>query len=480
MTTTQAQFDTLLEKLTQQAFGAFCDDIAGMFDCSMQTLESKTLRGPLSQLQKDYNRITSINTIEAKGVLDGQFAIWFDQAAIFILSGVVVMLPEKRILENVKSGGIKEAQSLNDAIKELGNLMAGSWDRVFRDGLSNHKHLKQGTVFIGQPWKDSKEALGMDLSTECMVVTAKIKVSSFEPVLCAAVYPVQLLEPKPEPLPQPEPVAEKPAVAEAKAAVISKTEIIEQPAQPGPTSKPIEPLNRPTPPASKEPIAEPIPAAKANAAEISKVETIEQPAQSSPISKAIEQLIHPTPQIVSQSDYSTPRHFSPFDLNCPVGALINTEAVWIDPDDSIQKAILLMQQHNTGYLLAGTNRQLDGILSRSDVASAISPFTKSVFSNYRRPLDDATFQIRVKWFISRPVRAVTSETPVWAAIDIMCKYAVRSLIVLDPQQNVAGLITAFGILKKLISTDGSVLTGAISQLPPFLMELKSEPQPAAQ
>lgn len=439
MTTTQAQLDTTLEELTQQAFSAFCEDIAGMFDCSMQTLEPKTLRGPLSQLQKDFKRVTSINTIEANGVLDGQFAIWFDQAAIFILAGVVVMLPEKRILENVKSGGMKEAQSLNDAIKELGNLMAGSWDRIFRGGLSDHKHLKQGSVFIGQPWKNSKETLGMDLNTECLVITAKIKVSSFEPVLCAAVYPISLLEPKPEPQPQSEAVVENktPSASEAPAAIEVKAAVIDT------------------------------------------VETIEQPAKLSPISKAIEQLIRPTPQIASPSDYAAPRQFNSFDLNCPIRTLITTEAAWIDPDDSVQKAILLMQQHNTGYLLAGKNGQLDGILSRSDVAGAISPYTKSVFANYRRPLDDATFQIRVKWFISRPVRAVAPETPVWAAIDIMCKYAVRSLVVLDPQQNVAGLITAFDILKKLISTDGSVLTGAISQSPPFLMELKSEPQPPA-
>jgi CBS domain-containing protein len=438
MTIVPTPLDLKLEELTQQAFSAFCEDIAGMFDCPMQTLEPKALRIPLSQLQKDFKRVTSINTIEAKGVLDGQFAIWFDQAAIFILSGVVVMLPEKRILDNVKSGGINEAQLLNDAIKELGNLMAGSWDRIFRDGLSDHKHLKQGSVFIGQPWKNSKESLGMDLNTECLVVTAKIKVSSFEPVLCAAVYPIHLLEPKPEPRQQPEAIAENT-----------------------------------TPPAKQEAAAE------AQASAISTVETIEQLPQPSPISKAIEQLIRSAPQTAGTSDYSAPRHFNPFDLNCPIRAMVDTEAVWIDPDDSIQKAILLMQQYNTSYLLAGKNGQLDGVLSRSDIAAAISPYTKSIFANYRRPLDDATFQIRVKWFISRPVRAVTPETPVWAAIDIMCKYAVRSLVILDAQQKVAGLITTFDILKKLISTDGSALTGTVRQTPPFLMELNSEPQLSA-
>jgi CBS domain-containing protein len=483
MTTAQAQLDTTLEELTQLAFDAFCDDIAGMFDCSMQTIEPKTLRGPLSQLQKDFKRITSINGIEATGALNGKFAIWFDQAAIFILSGVVVMLPEKRILENVKSGGVKEAQSLNDAIKELGNLMAGSWDRIFREGLSNHKHLKLGSVFIGQPWKEAKEA-NIDLDTECLVITAKIKVSSFEPVLCAAVYPIDLISPKPEPEPQPEAVAEnKTPVAE------SKPELSPQQPQIAIENKavPAKEVLLKTPSPQSEAIAENKTPAVNNAANAEKggikndekitvgnVETIEQPTQSSPVSRAIEQLVHSTPLITSQPDHSAPRHFSPFDLNSPIQTLVNTEPVWIDPEDSIQKAILLMQQHNTGYLLTGKNGQLEGILSRSDIAAAISPYTKSIFANYRRPLDDATFQIRVKWFICRPVRAVVSETPIGAAIDIMCKYAVRSLVILDSHQTITGLITTFDILKKLISTDGSVLTGAISQSPPFLMEMKSE------
>jgi CBS domain-containing protein len=158
--------------------------------------------------------------------------------------------------------------------------------------------------------------------------------------------------------------------------------------------------------------------------------------------------------------------------------MVNTPAVWIDPDASIQQAILLMQQHNTSYLLAGKNEQLEGILSRSDTAAAISPYTKSVFAHYRRPQDDATFQIRVKWFVSRPVRAVRPETPLWAAIDMLCKYAIRCLVILDSQQRVTGLITVFDIFKKMLSTDGSSLAGQISQPPPFLADMTAQPPQA--
>ena len=191
MTQQQTQLATELEGLTQRAFDAFCEDIAGMFDCSMQTSEQKILRGNVGQLKKEFGKITSINTLQAQGTLNGQCAIWFDQAALFILSGIVVMLPEKRIQEQVKAGALKDAQALTDAIKELGNLMTGSWDRIFRQSLAGHKHLKQINVYIGPLWANPKESIQMEPDHECLMILSKIKVGAFEPVLCAAVFPIE-------------------------------------------------------------------------------------------------------------------------------------------------------------------------------------------------------------------------------------------------------------------------------------------------
>ncbi len=464
MTLQQTQLATELEGLTQRAFAAFCEDIAGMFDCSMQTTEQRVLRGNIGQLKKEFGKITSINTLQAQGTLNGQCAIWFDQAALFILSGIVVMLPEKRIQEQVKAGALKDAQALTDAIKELGNLMTGSWDRIFRQSLAGHKHLKQVNVYIGPLWANPKESIQMEPDHECLMILSKIKVGAFEPVLCAAVFPIETLEPKAAAEPAPEPKSESQAASDKA----DKT--------PAPASVPEPAPASPTADAS-QPAAESPQAPAADSAV--QVETIEQPARPSPVSKAIEQLVGSGQPGLAVPYTTMPGTVGALDLNCPVQNLVSTPAVWIDPDASIQQAILLMQQHNTSYLLAGKNGQLEGILSRSDTAAAISPYTKSVFAHYRRPQDDATFQIRVKWFVSRPVRAVRPETPLWAAIDILCKYAIRCLVILDSQQRVTGLITVFDIFKKMLSTDGSSLAGQISQPPPFLADMTAQPSKAA-
>lgn len=480
MTLQQTQLATDLETLTQRAFEAFCEDISGMFDCSMQVVEQKVVYGPVGQLKKEFSRITSINTVEAKGPVQGHCAIWLDQAAIFILSGIVVMLPEKRIQEQVKNGGLKDAQALNDAIKELGNLMTGSWDRIFREGLPGHKHLKQGSVYIGQIWANPGDAIQMNPDHECLTIVSKIKVGEFEPVLCAAVFPRELLEPQPV-TSETSPSQDKPAAEAAPAAPAAPTKTADTPAAAAPAAeKTPAPAAASPAPAPTPPTPEPQQSAPKSGNEPAvKVETIEQPAQSSPVSRAIEQLVGPAEIPVAVPAAISPRSCGTLDLNRPIQSLAVTPPVWIDPDAGIQKAIELMQQHNTGYLLVGKNGQLEGLLSRSDTAAAISPYTKSVFANYRRPQDDATFQIRVKWFMSRPVRGVSPETPLWAAMDTLCKYAIRCLVILDSQQRVTGLITVFDMFKVMLSTDGSSLAGQISQPPPFLADMTAiQPQPA--
>jgi hypothetical protein len=102
----------------------------------------------------------------------------------------------KKRIRNRSSRRPQDAQALTDAIKEQGNLMTGSWDRIFRQSLAGHKHLKQVNVYIGPLWTNPKESIQMEPDHECLMILSKIKVGAFEPVLCAAVFPIETLEPK--------------------------------------------------------------------------------------------------------------------------------------------------------------------------------------------------------------------------------------------------------------------------------------------
>lgn len=56
--------------------------------------------------------------------------------------------------------------------------------------------------------------------------------------------------------------------------------------------------------------------------------------------------------------------------------------------------------------LIGADGVLEGLVSKSDLAGALSSYLRSEFAKLRWPLDDATLQIKVKWIMSRPIRTI--------------------------------------------------------------------------
>jgi CBS domain-containing protein len=131
------------------------------------------------------------------------------------------------------------------------------------------------------------------------------------------------------------------------------------------------------------------------------------------------------------------------------------ELAWVSPEDSVQQAIIKMQQYDSGYLLVGKDGVLEGIVSNSNIKGALSPYLRPVFAKWRRPLDDATLQIRIKWIMSRPVHIVKPQTPLTNVMDNMCRLGVLCLPVVDTQGKVQGLVTEAGIFKVLLGLTGS-------------------------
>jgi CBS domain-containing protein len=128
-----------------------------------------------------------------------------------------------------------------------------------------------------------------------------------------------------------------------------------------------------------------------------------------------------------------------------------------------------MQQHDAGYIMIGRDRVLDGIVSKSDIAGAVSPYLRSIFAKWRRLMDDATLKIKIKWIMSRPVRTITPEMSLVTIMDIMCRFGGRALPVVDEQGKVQGLVTAFDIFRILLDTGADFsIVGKTAQGPPLL------------
>jgi len=138
--------------------------------------------------------------------------------------------------------------------------------------------------------------------------------------------------------------------------------------------------------------------------------------------------------------------------------VMQRRVVWVCPDDSVQQTFAKMQQQNAGYALAGRNGVLEGIVSKSDLTGAISPYLRPIFAKWRRPLDDATLQIRIKWIMSRPVHTIKPETPLAAIMENMHQLSVLCLPVVDQQGKVQGLVAEVNIFEALLKLQSSANT----------------------
>jgi len=88
------------------------------------------------------------------------------------------------------------------------------------------------------------------------------------------------------------------------------------------------------------------------------------------------------------------------------------------------------------------------MVSRSDVAGALSPYLRSIFrENGGRPLDDATLKIKTKWIMSRPVRTVRPQTPLATIMENMCRFAGTRSLWWTNRGKVAGLVTVFDVFQ---------------------------------
>jgi CBS domain-containing protein len=391
--------------LTGDAMEAFCEDISTMFDVEISSTPKKQGQVTIEGIKHIFKKVSAVHTVKAQGTLEGAFHLVFDQGGLFTLAGIVVMLPKARIVEEAKRGTAKDAQAMSDTIGEVGNLLVGAWDRVFRKDCPGHKHFVKGNTFIGVPWNKPEDSIGLAEDEDLEFALYEMDVKPYPAFSCAVLFPKKLLTAKSE-----------------------SSEVEEEPADPShPEQEPVE--------------AEPTP----------KPVDQDQSQPSSPQTLAVvssAESAMPTAPTVAISASSRGSGVTSL-LNLPVKQIMSTEVVWIGPEDSVLDVLRRMQQQDVGYALVGQNGVLEGIVSKSNVLGGISPYLRPVFAKWRRPEDDATLNIKIKWLMSRPVQTLSVQATLGQAIERMQQFGGRCLPVVDESGKVIGMVTVFDVFKAL-------------------------------
>lgn len=411
MTATQAEIESRAIELAKGGFEAFCKDISGMFGVSMSCTAQETVVETIKGLSERFTKLVAVNSVTAEGVLEGTFQLVFDQGGLFTTAGVIVMLPERNILAEIKRGTIEDLESMKDAIKETGNLLVGAWDRVFREGLEGHGHFEQTDVFIGEAWDNPQDAIGLAGDEECICVPFEMIIDRYPAFTCGVIYPKSIFE-----------GAAEGAAGQSDSAESDGDEEGQE----------------------------------ANAADADG--STEQEAAS-------DDSKHQDGSARAGRSFSIGQGGLSDLLDARAEEIMDTEVVWLGPEDSVQNALTAMQEHNVGHLMVGVDGVLEGIVSNSNIAGAVSPYLRPVFAKWRRPIDDATLNIKVKWIMTRPVHTVRSDSPVAVVIEDMRQFGTRCLPVVDEDGKICGLVSTFDILTVLNGSSDISSRGKVVQAP---------------
>jgi CBS domain-containing protein len=131
--------------------------------------------------------------------------------------------------------------------------------------------------------------------------------------------------------------------------------------------------------------------------------------------------------------------------------IMQKNVLWANSDETVQQALAKMRRHGAAYIIVGRHKVPAGIVSKSDLVAAVSPYLRPEFAKWRRPLDDATLNIRLKWAMSSPVHTIGPKTPLVAVIGNMRRRSAKCMPVTDDEGRVQGLITVFDVFKVLLT-----------------------------
>jgi len=478
MVISQTELKAEVIESSTRAFETFFKDISDMFSVNLECTQQEVLEGTIDDIKKHFGGPVAVNTVKAQGVLDGVFQLIFDREALSTLAGVLIMLPEEQIQENRKNNSVEYTQELSDTLAEAGNLFVGAWDRVFRENIEGHGDFTRTNNFIGEPWDEPEAKIGLSENTELVVVPYEMTLGSSPACNCGVIFPKALLGETSGADTQPasdeqETTTEEQALAEESPAEKDEEETAAEDDPSAEQQPPVEENPAPEEPSAEEqtPAEEETPAEKGED-ETGAAEESKEPAGGE-ISKTIQRMTQSqseSPTEDASSAIEEDQMFGTVGISSAVCAkdIMQKDVAWGSADDNVQQALTKMQQADSGYMMIGGDGKPEGIVSKSDITGAISPYLRPIFEKWRRPLDDATLQIKVKWIMSRPVHTIKPETSLVNIMQAMQQLGLRALPVMDQQGNIQGIVTVFDIIKTMLAQNSqTVAAGKTSQAPPL-------------
>ena len=411
MAASQTNVQDRIIELSKESFDIFSSDIAGMFGIDIRCNPLEPGEENFESLTKHFEKSVALSVVNAQGALQGCFFLVIDNNGIFTLAGITVMLTEEKILENCKNASHSDAESMKDSIVEIGNLLTGSMDRIFFDGFHGHKQFVQTDVIIAESWEkiDQPELAKIN---EFLFVPYEVTVGSCSGFKCGIIYPKEFLAD----------AAESDAELSASDDEKSREKVTASGEQ-----TPLE--------------------AEGDTDEKTASDTVdsENDDKAQRISESIKRM--------TKSLAVLPGEKTPILFSLTAKDIMQKDVLWGTPEDSVQQAQVKMTELDADYMVIGREGVAEGIVSKSDVFGAVSCYLRPTFSKWRRPLDDATLQIKVRWIMTKAVHTIKPQMSLNDIMENMNRFSVRCLPVIDQHGKVQGIVTIFDVFNAILKSD---------------------------
>jgi len=420
METSQTTVESQAIELATESLKTFCEDISGMFGVDVQCEQQQVCAETVAGLKKRFKKLVAVHVVDSQGLLDGTFQFVFDREGLFTLGGVIAMQPEQRILTNRKDASPQLAASMVEAVGQAGNLLVGSWDKVFREGLPGHGHFQQRLpAFVGKPWDQPQEKIGLAGDEELIYVPYEMTIGSYPAFNCAVIFPKTVFGENSDAVPQKaapteenaqdmqtapdKAICEKSDTAEesdrgksepqqlaAEEAPTEKTDVKEaaqgiQTEEAAGTEVRSEQADEVQTDGGEEPELEQSDAVVERENGVPEVEVADPIAQEQrpssqnsdgpaegEISETIRKMAQSPAVLPGESNRPTIADSAAL---CTSGGLwsiyaediMHSQVIWAGPDETVQQALAKMQQRDAGYIMVGQDGALEGIISKSDI-----------------------------------------------------------------------------------------------------------------
>jgi len=126
--------------------------------------------------------------------------------------------------------------------------------------------------------------------------------------------------------------------------------------------------------------------------------------------------------------------------------IMETNVIGVSGEDTISRVLDQMLARDSYYAIVTGDGRTDGIVSRADLTGPVSDYIKPLIAKWQRSDSDATYNLAIKWIMSRQLNTIDADASCTAIMKKMRDLNMCPLLVVEDGIAI-GLVTPFNVFK---------------------------------